>query len=139
MTKTLIVTKPFSVMEPGDTLELNKDGMYESTYNEENHETNDEDGSVYSTYNSSYAISPDYAIALIKKGYLKTNEPKEKKNDTPFINVFDEIDNMIEAYNDDLKNLDDDMADQPKALKVEKETVLKNLVKALNHLKNLKK
>lgn len=137
MTKTLIVTKPFSVMEPGDTLELNADGMYESVYKEENHGTNDEEGSVYSTYSSSYAISPDYAISLIKKGYLKDAEPK--KNNTPFVNVFDEIDDMIEAYSEDLANLDADMASQPKALKVEKETVLTNMLEVLNHLKKLRK
>ena len=42
-------------------------------------------------------------------------------------------------YADALKNLDEDMKDQPTCLKVEKTTVLNNMIKLLNHLKGLKR
>ena len=39
----------------------------------------------------------------------------------------------------ELKNIDKDMKDQPTCLKVEKTTVLNNMIKLLNHLKGLKR
>ena len=46
---------------------------------------------------------------------------------------------MITTYQTDLANIDIDERNTPEALKVEKKTVLQNLIKALNHLKNLRK
>jgi hypothetical protein len=46
---------------------------------------------------------------------------------------------MLEEYNEELGNIDDDMADEPACLKVEKETVLRNMIKVLEHLNSLKK
>ena len=56
-----------------------------------------------------------------------------------FVNVFNAIDNMLDTYKSDLKNIDIDMSDAPECLKVEKTTVLRNLIKTLDYLKNLKK
>lgn len=71
---------------------------------------------------------------MINDGIIYPDEPKK-----PFVNVFDEIDNMLDAYTKDLKNINTDMDNAPECLKVEKTTVLKNLIKTLNYLKNLRK
>lgn len=55
----------------------------------------------------------------------------------PFINVFDEIDSLIEKYTYDLNNIDGQ--DMPECMKVEQRTVMLNLIKVLNYLKGLKK
>lgn len=139
MNKFLKVVKPFFVMEVGDTFELTKDGTgYESTFNMDRHEADDANSAVYSSYTSNYVISTDYAKLLIEDGYLEPVRPESKSN-APFVNVFDEISNMLETYKEDLANLDDDMANEPACLKVEKETVLRNLIVALEHLNSLKK
>ena len=49
------------------------------------------------------------------------------------------LDEMIDTYNEDLKNIDKDTEDFPQCMKVEKETVLRNLIKVLSYLKTLKK
>lgn len=139
MTKVLHVIKPFFVMSKGDEFELNENGMYESSYKEENHESDDESCEVYSSYKSSYEISPTYAQMLVQDGYLMEDKTPKSKNEAPFVNVFDEIDTLLKTYEKDLNNLDEDMADEPKALKVEKETVLNNLIKVLNHLKSVRR
>ena len=71
---------------------------------------------------------------MIKAGILEN-----AKTDKSFVNVFDEIDNMINTYSTELKNIDKDMANSPECLKVEKTTVLQNLIKTLDHLKTLRK
>lgn len=139
MTKVLHVIKPFFVMDKGDKFELNDNGMYESSYKEENHESDDSSCEVYSSYNSNYTISPTYAEMLIQDGYLMEDKTPKSTNNAPFVNVFDEIDTLLKTYEQDLENLDEDMADEPKALKVEKETVLNNLIKVLNHLKSVRR
>jgi hypothetical protein len=63
---------------------------------------------------------------------------ENEKNDK-FVNVFDEIHDMLETYTEELSNIDEDMANQPACLKIEKETVLRNLINALSHLNSLKK
>lgn len=137
MTKILKVTKPFFVMDVDDTFELSQDGdMYVSEYNEGHSETTDDARSISSNYSSTYAISPDYAKTLIDEGYLKEVKNEQFGN---FRNVFDEINDMLDAYNEDLNTLDERTADQPACLKVEQETVLRNIIKVLEHLQSLKK
>lgn len=139
MTNTLKVVKPFLGFEVGDVLVYNADtNMYESEYNSEYHE-NDEDDSASVIYNSTCKISSDYVQNLVEEGYLVDNSVDTKTQNTKFVNVFDEIDNMLASYNADLANIDADEKDTPECLKVEKRTVLSNLIKALNHLKELKK
>lgn len=138
MAKTLRVTDSFLFMEIGDTFEYNNDTqMYVFEHNEEFHKTDDADSELRSTYNSNFSISEDYAKELIKEGYLEeVTESSKSKN---FVNVFDEIDRLYNKYTDELNNIDEDMANAPECLKVERTTVLNNLVKVLNHLKSLKK
>lgn len=136
MTKILKVIKPFFVMENGDTFEYNADtDQYESVYNEEHNSSNEDNSTVVSFYNSVYRISKEYAKMLLDNGYVE--EVDEKKR---FVNIFDEIDNKLNEYNNELYTLKT-KADEntPQCLLVEKETVLRNMIKLLEYLKGLKK
>lgn len=136
MTKILKVIKPFFVMENGDTFEYNADtDQYESVYNEEHNSSNENNSTVVSSYNSVYRISKEYAKMLLDNGYVE--EVDEKKR---FVNIFDEIDNKLSEYNNELYTLKT-KADEntPQCLLVEKETVLRNMIKLLEYLKGLKK
>lgn len=136
MTKILKVIKPFFVMENGDTFEYNADtDQYESVYNEEHNSSNEDSSTVVSSYNSVYRISKEYAKMLLDNGYVEeVNEAKK------FVNIFDEIDNKLNEYNNELYTLKT-KADEntPQCLLVEKETVLRNMIKLLEYLKGLKK
>jgi hypothetical protein len=136
MTKILKVIKPFFVMENGDTFEYNADtDQYESVYNEEHNSSNEDNSTVVSSYNSVYRISKEYVKMLLDNGYVE--EVDEKKR---FVNIFDEIDNKLNEYNNELYTLKT-KADEntPQCLLVEKETVLRNMIKLLEYLKGLKK
>lgn len=139
MTKILKVVKPFFVMEIGDTFEYDNDtNQYKSVYNVENNSSNDNNSTVMSSYSSVYTISTEYAKVLIGQGYLEqvdenTAEPKK------FVNVFDEISNLISVYNKDLADVLRSDDNTPQCLKIEKETVLRNMIKLLEHLNSLKK
>lgn len=136
MTKILKVVKPFFVMEKGDTFEYNEEtAQYESVYNEEHNSSNEDNSTVVSSYNSVYRISKEYAKMLLDNGYVE--EVDEKKR---FVNIFDEIDNKLSEYNNELYTLKT-KADEntPQCLLVEKETVLRNMIKLLEYLKGLKK
>ena len=136
MTKILKVIKPFFVMENGDTFEYNADtDQYESVYNEEHNSSNEDNSTVVSSYNSVYRISKEYAKMLLDNGYVE--EVDEKKR---FVNIFDEIDNKLSEYNNELYSIKS-KADEntPQCLLVEKETVLRNMIKLLEYLKGLKK
>lgn len=136
MTKILKVIKPFFVMEDGDTFEYNADtDQYESVYNEEHNSSNEDNSTVVSSYNSVYRISKEYAKMLLDNGYVEEVDKKAR-----FVNIFDEIDNKLSEYNDELYALKT-KADEntPQCLLVEKETVLRNMIKLLEYLKGLKK
>lgn len=136
MTKILKVIKPFFVMENGDTFEYNADtDQYESVYNEEHNSSNEDNSTVVSSYNSVYRISKEYAKMLLDNGYVEEVDDKKR-----FVNIFDEIDNKLSEYNNELYALKT-KADEntPQCLLVEKETVLRNMIKLLEYLKGLKK
>lgn len=136
MTKILKVIKPFFVMENGDTFEYNADtDQYESVYNEEHNSSNEDNSTVVSSYNSVYRISKEYAKMLLDNGYVEEVDDKKR-----FVNIFDEINNKLSEYNNELCVLKS-KADEntPQCLLVEKETVLRNMIKLLEHLKGLKK
>lgn len=136
MTKVLKVIKPFFVMENGDTFEYNADtDQYESVYNEEHNSSNEDNSTVVSSYNSVYRISKEYAKMLLDNGYVEEVDDKKR-----FVNIFDEINNKLSEYNNELcvlKSKDDE--NTPQCLLVEKETVLRNMIKLLEYLKGLKK
>ena len=136
MTKILKVIKPFFVMENGDTFEYNADtDQYESVYNEEHNSSNEDNSTVVSSYNSVYRISKEYAKMLLDNGYVEEVDDKKR-----FVNIFDEINNKLSEYNNELYTLKI-KADEntPQCLLVEKETVLRNMIKLLEYLKGLKK
>jgi hypothetical protein len=136
MTKILKVIKPFFVMENGDTFEYNADTeQYESVYNEEHNSSNEDNSTVVSSYNSVYRISKEYAKMLLDNGYVEEVDDKKR-----FVNIFDEINNKLSEYNNELCVLKS-KADEntPQCLLVEKETVLRNMIKLLEYLKGLKK
>ena len=135
MAKILRVIDSFFVMEVGDTFVLSEDGKYYISCHNEEFRKNDEDGDVNSSYTSEYRISTEYAEQLVKDGYLE--EVGSTRKD--FVNVFDEIDNLINRYQTDLANIDANLAGEPQCVKVEKTTVLTNLLSVLNHLKTLRK
>lgn len=135
MSKILEVTKPFFVMEPGDTFESSADGnVYVSEFNMEHHE-DDENSSVMSSYSSKYTISKEYAQELVKDGYLQDKQNDEPE--APFVNVFDEISRLAENYSKDLSELN--RMDEHPAVAREKEVVLTNLITMLNYLNGLKR
>ena len=136
MTKILKVIKPFFVMENGDTFEYNADtDQYESVYNEEHNSSNEDNSTVVSSYNSVYRISNECAKMLLDNGYVEEVDDKKR-----FVNIFDEINNKLSEYNNELCVLKS-KADEntPQCLLVEKETVLRNMIKLLEYLKGLKK
>lgn len=141
MAKILKVTKPFFVMEIGDTFEYDVNTkQYKSVYNIEHNGSDEKNTTVVSTYNSVYTISEDYAKMLIDNGYLEESYiDTESEKPTQFVNIFNEIDKLISEYSKDLNDVDNEYKDMPECLKVEKVTVIKNLLKLLTYLKSLKK
>ena len=135
MSNILRVIDPFFITEIGDMFTLAEDGNYEFQKNEEFHKAG-ESNEINSSYTATFKISKDYAQQLVNDGYLEEVNADKKAN---FINVFDEIDNLIKRYDEQLKNIDIDMANEPQCLKVEKTTVLTNILSVLNHLKTLRK
>ena len=139
MAKTLRVIDPFFVMDLGDTFEFNEDSkMYVSKHKEEFYKL--DDGSINeikSSYNSEFQISVEYAKSLIEDGYLE--EATECENKSTFVNIFDEINTLLEKYKKSLETIEEDTANLPACVKVEKEAVLTNLITLLEHLKSLKK
>lgn len=138
MAKILRVIDPFFVMELGDTFQYSEEnGAYVSKHHEDFYKSdNNSVNEIKSSYNSEFMISEEYAESLIKEGYL---EEVDNIPTTPFVNIFDEIDNLLIKYNNGLKTIEEDMAELPTCVKVERQTVLTNLITMLEHLKSLKK
>lgn len=137
MTKILRVIDPFFVMDLGDTFEYDENSnMYVSKHKEEFYKVDDDSiNEIKSSYNSEFQISVEYANSLIEDGFLEpVNENKEG-----FVNIFDEINNLLDKYKKELDTLEADTVKLPACLKVERETVLTNLITLLEHLKSLKK
>lgn len=138
MAKILRVIDPFFEMNVDDTFVLSEDEkFYVAEKTEEFHTaTPDSEGDFNSSYKSWFKISPKWAKQLIEEGYLAEDEPKKTEG---FVNVFDEIDTLLKKYQKELNSLSRDMKDAPECLKVERTTVLTNIISVLNHLKTLRK
>lgn len=136
MAKILEVITPFFTLEVGDRFELSKDGKnYVAESNEQFDRAGDNGESFVSSFESKFTICSEYAKLLIDEGLLKEVAEQE----TTFVNVFDEIDSLLKDYSNELKEVEKDKESIPVCLKVEKTTVLSNLIKVLTHLKSLKK
>lgn len=138
MSKILKVIEPFFMLDLNDTLELTEDGKFYVANRDEEFRSNNEDSDVMSSYKSEFCISVKWAKQLIEDGFLEEVEPEKPKKQN-FVNVFDEIDSMLNKYENELANINSNMKDDPECLRVEKTTVLKNIIKVLNHLKTLRK
>lgn len=137
MTNTLIVIKPFYTLNIGDTLELSEDKQtYVASHTETMANSIDDGNDIYGSYTTALTISTSYAKELIEEGFLKCEDSSQKSK---FVNVFTEIDNLLNKYQFELANVDESCKDMPQCVKVEKITVLNNIIKVLNYLKNLKK
>lgn len=135
----LKVIKNFNQMEVGDIYQFSdKENGYVCELNRDDSYLDARTGSKYSA-KSSYknVISTNYAQKLIDNGYLTFLEDSKKKED--HVNVFDEIERLLDTYTKDLGDLDDTYKDQPACIKLEAETVLANMIKVLNHLLTLKR
>lgn len=139
MAKILRVIEPFLIMDLGDTFEYDNDAkMYVSKHNEEYYFNDDKNvKDIKSVYNADFQISPEYAKQLIEDGFLE--EATEISEKTSFVNIFDEIDTLLVKYSTQLANIEADMRDLPACVRVERETVLQNMITLLKHLKSLKK
>lgn len=138
MAKTLRVIEPFLIMNIGDIFEYsNEEKMYVSRHNEEFYKNDSESvNDIKSSYTSEFKISAEYAKTLVDDGYL---EEATEVNDKSFVNIFDEIDALLLKYTTGLNNIETDMAELPACVKVERQTVLTNMITLLKHLKSLKK
>lgn len=137
MSKILQVIEPFFILEVGDNLNLSKDGKsYVYERNEEFRKATASNGDIASHFSSMFTISLDHAKELIEEGYLAEVTADKNAN---FVNIFNEIDTLLAKYNAELENIDKDMVNEPICLKVEKTTVLQNMIKLLSYLKSLKK
>ena len=74
---------------------------------------------------------------LVENGYIE-EVMQNTNNDKQFVNIFDEIEHLLIQYNTDLNLLLNSDDDTPQCLKVETETVLRNMIKFLQHLTSLK-
>lgn len=131
--KKFKVLVPYSSLCEGDILEPNEDGSYYTAEHSEEFNKTGVNGETFaSSVSYTVTFSADYVNNLVENGYL------EEIDDT-FVNVFDEIDKLLNMYENELKEVEADKDPVPACLKVEKTTVLTNLIKVLNHLKSLKK
>lgn len=136
MIKTLKVVEPFGSLSVGDVFELNeKSGNYEYSHNNVFTKLNKDGENYSSSIKVAIDFSPAFAKGLIDAGYLASVDTDKQG----FVNVFDEIDRLLYKYTEELKSVDTAMVNHPECVKLERTTVLNNLITLLTHLKNLKK
>lgn len=137
MAKVLRVIEPFFDVDIDDTFVLSDDAkFYVFEKNEEFHTNSSETEDLTSSLKSTFKISIKWAKQLVDDGYLE--EVNEKAN-AKFVNVFDEIEKLLNAYQEELKLIPETMKESPECLKVERTTVLMNMIKVLSYLKTLRK
>lgn len=137
MAKVLRVIEPFFDMDVDDTFVLSDDAkFYVFEKNEEFHTNSSEIEDLTSSLKSTFKISTKWAKQLVEDGYLE--EVNEKTN-SKFVNVFDEIEKLLNAYQEELKLIPETMKESPECLRVERTTVLMNMIKVLSYLKTLRK
>lgn len=140
MSKTLQVIEPFFTLSVGDILQLSDNGKnYVNVRNDEFTKAGKNGEDFSSSFASTVTFSVAYAKELIKEGYV-CEVTAEKVNDKQeFVNVFTEIDTLLDQYTKELESVDTVMKGCPECMKLEKCTVLNNLITLLTHLKSLKK
>lgn len=137
MAKVLRVIEPFFDVDIDDTFVLSDDAkFYVFEKNEEFHTNSSETEDLTSSLKSTFKISIKWAKQLVEDGYLE--EVNEKAN-AKFVNVFDEIEKLLNSYQEELKRIPETMKESPECLRVERTTVLMNMIKVLSYLKTLRK
>lgn len=137
MAKVLRVIEPFFDVDIDDTFVLSDDAkFYVFEKNEEFHTNSSETEDLTSSLKSTFKISIKWAKQLVEDGYL---EEVNEKASAKFVNVFDEIEKLLNAYQEELKLIPETMKESPECLRVERTTVLMNMIKVLSYLKTLRK
>ena len=95
--------------------------------------TNNINAAVVATDGSSITVG-DVKVENSQIGNVAYSDKQQE-----FLSLLDEIDKLISEYSKDLNDVDNEYKDMPECLKVEKVTVIKNLLKLLTYLKSLKK
>lgn len=121
-------------MERGDVLEYEEKNNTYTNVKISKGTWGDEEAERHFECSSSVAFDIDTIKEFEEEGLICKDEPKTQR-----ANVFDEIDSLMTSYTEDLNNVDEDMCHMPECLKVERITVLENMLKLLNHLKSLKR
>ena len=135
MTNKLRVNNNFYGLVPGDILTLSDDGK---AYVLESHNSVDSESGLSSTFDLLFCIGTQKAEELVKAKVLGEVE-ENKKKESQFVNVFDEIDKLLEEYKTEAEKLEHENDDRPHWFKVERSNVLESQVDLLMYLKSLKK
>lgn len=127
-----IVNDYFLGVKKGEMLNKTSDGSYEFS-----RESKTIHNGIQKKTEVRVSISAEQAEDLIKKNILE--EVDDDSNNNSHVNVFDEIERLIDVHKNELNSLDDKYKDSPLCMKVEAQTVLTNLIKILEYLFSLKR
>ena len=133
MTKKIKVISPFYGLAVGDTLTLSDDGK---TYVFEEHKGINSDTGLQSKFDLIFKISANKVKELVELG---TFAYVEEKKSSSFVNVFDEIDNLLEEFQEEAKKFVNTNEDKPSWLQKEHSNVIESNIDLLMYLKSLKK
>lgn len=137
MTKKIKVISPFYGLAVGDTLTLSDDNK---TYVFEEHKGINSDTGLQSKFDLIFKISANKVKELVELGtFAYVEEDKEEKKSSSFVNIFDEIDSLLEDFQVEAKKVTEEDKDKPNWLRREYSNVINSNVDLLMYLKSLKK
>lgn len=136
MTKKIKVISPFYGLEVGDTLTLSDDGKM---YLLEVHKGVNSETGLQSTFDFVFKIGANKAKELVELGTFAYVEEEKEKKSSSFVNVFDEIDNLLEEFQEEAKKFVNANEDKPSWLQKEHSNVIESNIDLLMYLKSLKK
>nr|DAU12217.1 MAG TPA: hypothetical protein [Caudoviricetes sp.] len=136
MTKKIKVISPFYGLEVGDTLTLSDDGKM---YLLEVHKGVNSETGLQSTFDFVFKIGASKAKELVELGTFAYVEEEKEKKSSSFVNVFDEIDNLLEEFQEEAKKFVNANEDKPSWLQKEHSNVIESNIDLLMYLKSLKK
>lgn len=136
MTKKIKVISPFYGLAVGDTLTLSDDGK---TYVFEEHKGINSDTGLQSKFDLIFKISANKVKELVELGTFAYVEEEKEKKSSSFVNVFDEIDNLLEEFQEETKKFVNTNENKPSWLQKEHSNVIESNIDLLMYLKSLKK
>lgn len=126
-------------LSPDMEFVLSKDGKTYDYQKEVKNTADCPDGmEAWEVYSNKISLSKEFCEKLVKEGSLIEVKEENKSQECCSCKIYQEIDKLLKEYNKELKNVLDNKDEVPECLRVEKMTVLKNLIKVLNYLKDLK-